>query len=177
MSKDRSEKAFLKFMDWLATSGTLRPATARSRRAAAKKILEVATEEEKQDLASIDADDLLNRFQNLYALDYKTESLQVYRSRFKSAFEDFLRYTENPSSFKPTLNARTNRPNAKNGSSRNAENNRIPPSATPPNRSGEVVFPIPLRQGLTVSLVNVPPDLTSKEAEKISAVVKALAEK
>lgn len=39
-----------------------------------------------------------------------------------------------------------------------------------------VVYPIPIRPGLIVRIANLPDDLTKAEAEKIAAVVMALAE-
>jgi hypothetical protein len=175
MSKDYSENELFKFLGWLADTGQLKRATALSRRASSKKMLEIAQPEERQDLRKVDVDDLSQRFENRASMKYKPHSLQVYKSRFKSALDDFLRHAENPSSFKPSVGNRSVRPT--NGAAPKLRRSVPPPTLAQPPLLGEIVFPVPLRPGLTVNLVNIPPDLTAKEAEKISAIVMALAEK
>ena len=45
-----------------------------------------------------------------------------------------------------------------------------------PPRNPHEIFPIPLRDDLVVYVQNVPLDMTTREAEKICAVVRALAD-
>jgi hypothetical protein len=39
----------------------------------------------------------------------------------------------------------------------------------------KIIFPIPLREGVVVQIHNLPMDLTAAEAQRISAVINALA--
>ena len=106
-------------------------------------------------------------------------NLQVYKSRFKTGRDDFLRWVDNPSTFKPSTAQR------ENGARVQSEPRRRQPSPSvvavaaseAPRTNQRIVFPIPLRPDLVIELHNIPSDLTDAEAERISAIVKALAKR
>lgn len=180
MSKDFSERAMLRFLDYLSNKHLMKPATVRARKAAAKKMLDVLDSKEKEDLSAIDIDQLYDQFINKHGMDLTPESQKVYKSRFTSAYNDFLAYTENPTDFKPSVSKRepatqSSRKPAKSRKKPRVETGIEQPPAT--SRPGTVVFPVPIRPELTVELRNIPSDLTTAEAEKISAVIQALAQK
>lgn len=181
MAKNYSADAFFKFMDYLNKKALLKPATARARKAAGSKMLAVLEDEEKQDLREIDIDDLHERFTNKSGTGYTPTSLQVYKSRFKSALQDFIRFTDNPSGFKPALSQRDMSKGAASGTKRKKKRRQLktahPATVVAPPLTGTIVFPVPLRPDLTVEIHNVPSDMTEQEADKIAAVVKALAQK
>ena len=179
MPKDYSADEFFRFMDYLRDKHLMKPATVRSRRVSAKKMLDVLEEDEKQDLRKINVDELHERFIIKHGMDFTPSSRQVYKSRFKSAVSDFLRFVEDPS-FKPSVVKRDTggplpirkkgRGKEKSVATNPAESN----SSAPP---GTIVFPVPLRPELVVELRGIPSDMTEQEADKIAAVVKALAQK
>lgn len=177
MSKDYSANAFFAFMDYLKEKGLLKANTAQARKAAAKKMLAIADDSERQDLRSINIDELHERFANKSGTGYRPESLQVYKSRFKTAREDFIKYVDNPTSFKPSVAQRD--ANAKAGVQPRKKSPEMDSggSRRKPTSSGNIVFPVPLRPDLIVELHNVPSDMTESEAERIASVVKALAQK
>lgn len=177
MTKDYSADASLNFMDVVRNKHYLKPATARARKAALKKMIEVMDNEEKHDVRRVDLDALHERFANKEAGAFSTSSLQVYRSRFRSALKDFISYTDDPTNFRVTLHKSSGvqktttakkKPKADRGYTPTFEDT-APPST--------IVFPIPIRTDLTVTVHGIPSDLTTQEAEKIAAVVKALAVK
>lgn len=174
--KDYSAEAYYSFMDYCANKGLVKANTAQSRKAAGKKMLELLDPEERRDLRTIDLDQLHNCFVNKSGTEYTPDSLQVYKSRFKTGLVDFLRWVENPATFKPSTQQR------ENGARTPSE--PLHRQASPPGRSAEpqrsslgVVFPVPLRPDLIVQIHNIPSDLTEAEAERISAIVKALAKR
>ena len=114
---NRSRDGALKFMDYLSHKGLMAPATARARKAALGKVLSVLDEGEANDVTQIDLDDTMTRFTNLHGQNYTPQSLQVYKSRAKSALEDFEDYLENPLGFRPSLNKRS----TKNSSSKESK--------------------------------------------------------
>jgi len=92
-----------------------------------------------------------------------------------SALKDFITWVDDPVGFTP---GHTEQPGA---AQKNA--NRLPSTSAekareeltlnqPDNPTG--IFPIPIRKDQVVYLQNIPIDLSSKEAQKIVAVVKAL---
>jgi len=157
----------------------LNESTGRARKIAAQRILTVLDDHEKQDLRAIDLDTVFQRFANKNAKDFTPESLASYRSRLRSAIDDFLKYVSNPAAFRTGTISRTSRraeaqQDESAGKTFTKRFVRIRPAGNfgpPPG----VVFPIPLRPDLVVQLHGLPADLTQAEADRIAAVVKALA--
>lgn len=178
---DRSREAALRFMDYLAQKGIMAPATARSRKAALSKVLSVLDKDEAVDVTQIDLDHTMHRFSNLQGQGYTPQSLQTYKSRVKSALEDFSAYLENPLGFRPALNKRTTKTSVKKEAPDNGSNGPSPgePYQSRPKLSEDFVnptiLPIPIRPDVTVRIQGLPFDLTQQEAAKISAVVRAMA--
>lgn len=177
MSANRSVSAFLSFLDYLGQKGLIPNATASSRRATANKVVSILSEEEAQDVLSLDLDHLMQRFHNLNGQQYTPESLQTYKSRMKTALEDFRNYVENPLAFKPAGQGRAK--TKQNGEKPNTlKREHAPhvqssaPSPSPPS-STVMVLPIPLRTDLTVQIAGIPFDLTKSEAQKIANIILA----
>jgi hypothetical protein len=177
MSKDYSAPAFFTFMDYQKDKGLLKSNTAQARKAAGKKMLEIADESERQDLRTIDVDELHARFANKAGTDYHPDSLQVYKSRFKTARDDFIKYVDNPAAFRPSVAQRD--PGTRSGGQTRRQPAAPASAQTAPRcpSTGNIVFPVPLRPDLIVELHNIPSDLTEPEAERIAAVIKALSHK
>jgi len=181
-NNDRSREAALSFMDYLAKKGLLAPATARSRKAALGKVLSVLDEDEAVDVTSIDLDDTMARFNNLEGQSYTPQSLQTYKSRAKSSIEDFESYLDNPLGFRPSINKRaSSKTTSKKSSGAETETNSSA-SSIQPTRSKETndyvnptILPIPIRSDITIRVQGLPFDLTTQEAAKIAAVIKAMA--
>ncbi len=177
MSNGYTAQEFIDFIDYLANKGLLKKATASARKAAAQAFLDILDEDEKIDIRSIDLDELATRFANIQGEKFTPQSLTTYKSRYKSAFKDFLSYRENPLGFKPQITQRKKRDKSK--SSSNTEN--IKPTKIP-TRSDNTnspfnnhIFPIPIRADKVVQIAGLPHDLTESEANKIANVIKALA--
>lgn len=184
MSPKYNEQELTEFLDYLSGKGLLNSNTAQGRKVATLKILAALDDHEKVDLRNIDRDATFHRFVNRFGKGFSPGSLKVYRARFNSALDEFIRYQDNPSGYKSATAAR----NASTRSER-SDGTVVRITRTRPTREGAtasahtgaanaaigtVVFPIPLREGLVVQIHNLPPDLTRAEAAKISAVVTAL---
>lgn len=183
--KDYSLDALNRFLDYVSNKGLLKKNTALSRKQAANKIFSVLESNEINDLRTIDVQHAFERFTNLQGTDFKPSSLQVYLSRVNSALADFFSYVENPAIFKPAGAQRSASQNKKNDNGKiSPKQTKIKPQAQAEpeilddenlHQSKHIVIPVPLRQGLTVKIHNIPPDLTQREAEKLAAIVRAYA--
>ena len=174
--KDFSEAGLYDFLDSAAKRGLLKPNTANSRKAAASKVLAVLEPDEKADLRRIDIEEVFHRFQNKQGHEYKTESLQVYLSRVKTAVSDFVRWRENPAAFKSASPARAQVRAVRAKESAPAQSVDSSAQSTNHQTNGHstgITIPVPLRDGLTVLISNIPADLNRSEAERISAIVRA----
>ncbi|MEH6585821.1 MAG: hypothetical protein V7720_04640 [Halioglobus sp.] len=173
--KDYSEKGFHAFLRHSALSGLLNPSTARARKTAAEQLLVELKSEERADMRMVDVDELCLRFHKMQGSTIRSESMEVYRTRLKDALVDFISWTNEPGSFKPSESeVRTTRENLKKDSPGEAKA-REQLVLDPPRRPHEI-FPVPLRDDVVVYIQNVPLDMTPKEAQKIAAVVCALAD-
>ena len=181
MSQNRSRDDLVRFLDYLGDKGLVARATASARRTAAAKVLAVLSDEEALDVLNLDLDLLMARFDNLNPRQYTPDSLQTYRSRLKTALEDFRTYSENPVSFRPSGQTRARKASqdsAKAPRKRNpADQSSIQQSPTSTSQMVDLPnvnqMPIPLRQNLTVRIFGLPFDLTKQEAQKIANIVLA----
>lgn len=183
MSFDSNLTGLFKFLDWMADKGYTPANTASSRKAAANKVITALGDDEASNVLSIDVDDAIQRFATKHGGRYSQESLQSYKSRVKTALEDFAAYKADPVGFRPS--GRTSGKPRSNGAKQGKPNAARQPAiafdpkpapATPSVNSvapgGEVV-PIAIREGLIVKIGNLPFDLTPDEARKIANVVLA----
>jgi hypothetical protein len=183
MSGKKSREAAIEFLEYLAQKGLMAPATARARKAAVNTVLGILDEQESQDVTSINLDDVMNRFGHLQGKDYTPQSLRTYKSRVKSALDDFASYVENPLAFKPNVQTRERRPAQSKAPSsviRNTPDSSVSDVSRPsaPAVSGPMassILPIPIRADLTIHIQGLPFDLTEAEAKKIASVIQAMA--
>lgn len=172
--KDYTEAAFHDFMRTSAVSGLVNPSTARARKLAAEQLLVELKSHERTDMRHVDVDELCMRFHKLQDSTVRPESLDLYKSRLKDALADFLAWTDDPGSFRPRQSelraTRESRRKETPGEALAREELALNPPRHPHD-----IFPVPLREDLVVYIQNVPLDLTPKEAEKVAAVIRALA--
>ena len=173
--KDYSEASFHDFMRQSVMSGLINPSTGRARNRAAEQLLVELKAHERQDLRLLDVEDLCNRFHKLQDSTVRPETLDLYKSRLSDALADFIAWTDSPDAFTPR--------DSEYRATRDLLKSEPPELslareelALKPPRSPHEIFPIPLREDLVVYVQNVPLDMTLKEAEKICAVVRALAD-
>lgn len=179
----RSRDEFFKFLDYVRSKGLMSPATVEARKASANKVLGILDESEAQDVTNLDLDAVIDRFENLHGKNYTPDSLRSYKSRTKSAIDDFVRYLENPLAFKPGVQRRDKKP--ANGGAQKKVHHLAAQSFTTASpvidrptlvpAASSTIIPIPLRADLTVHVQGLPFDLTPAEAKKIAAVIQAMA--
>lgn len=184
--KNYSLDGLNRFADYVIEKGLMKPETAKARKRAANSILGILGPSEVEDLRSINVDHVSQRFANLQGIGFKPASLKVYKSRLKSVLADYFLYVEDPINFKSTVNTRMSTSSdkkPKNGKTKektiaNGDASHVPSASNhhlEAEKHGSLVFPIPIRPGLIVKMLNIPDNLTKAEAEKISAVIRALA--
>lgn len=180
MAQNRSRDELLNFLDYLGEKGLVARATASARRTAAAKVLAVLSEDEASNILLHNIDHLMERFENLNPHQYTPDSLQTYRSRLKTALEDFRAYSDNPVSFRPSGKNRSRKNKGETGASgkkQTASSSSAPTEITHPSPAVNLPnvnqLPIQLRQDLTVRIFGLPFDLTKQEAQKISNIILA----
>lgn len=187
MSNGYTASEFIEFIDYLADKGLLKKATASARKAAASAFLDILDDDEKVDIRAIDLDSLAMRFANIQGSKFTPQSLTTYKSRYNSAYKDFISYRENPLGFTPNISQRKKRGKTSSTTTsvpietvskkptKMMPGLTAPPTVTPDLSGETIIFPIPIRKGVIVKVAGVPVDLTEAEAGKIADVIKALA--
>lgn len=179
MDGKRSRAAVLEFHDYMARKGLMAKPTAMARKAALGKVLGVLSDDEAQDVTSLNIDDVMTRFTHLEGRSYTPDSLTTYKSRVKSALDDFANYLSNPMAFRPSIGGKKSRIKIVRSKPKSEiERDDIatpPPPVASPSFTAANILPIPLRADLTVRIEGIPFDLSQAEAKKIANVVLAMA--
>src|SRR3954471_7905349 len=124
MDNSRSREAVLEFLGYCKDKGLMKAPTAEARKAAVNQVLGILGDDEASDVAKIDLDSVMRRFQNMHGSRYTPDSLKTYRARVKNSIFDFLRFRENPMDFRPSAGSTANRvPKLKKPQSAQAEPN------------------------------------------------------
>ena len=181
MDTARSREALAEFLDYLAAKGLMARATVLARKAAASQILAILEPTEASDVVSLDVDDVVARFGRLHGRKYTPQSLATYKSRLRSALEDFRSYLSNPLAFRPSIQAREK---SKSAPSRDVSPDQPRPKPDlktdaprpiPMPAAASNILPIPIRADLTIFVQGLPFDLSEGEARKIAGVITAMA--
>jgi hypothetical protein len=170
-------RALVDHWDWAADRGLMNKNTAGALRIACSEVLGIDPDWETKELSTLDVEAHLTRFQNLRAKNYKPESLNVYKARFRRALSQFLDYTKDPAAWKPGGQDRPARQNGGRKRPAAEQHDFIDPRPEPGAPLGTdeyIVYPFPLREGRIVRLI-LPPDLKASEAKRLSAFVATLA--
>ncbi len=177
------------FLDYAIQKGYLKTATGQAMKTAVKEVLsatEGADGWETVDLTTLDEDDVLRRFETLRAMKFSAGSLHTYKGRYSRAAAMFDEFRASPATWRPSVKQRSRtkgtsstlagpsppeaRAEGHAGSSPSAD----PPTPHPGHGSAIITYPFPLRHGVLASL-ELPPDLTRREARRLTAFIESLA--
>jgi hypothetical protein len=183
-----SESDLLDFLDMLASTHLVKRNTVDSWKTASQKILDVMRPEERADLRNLDVDAIFRRFENRDGKRYKPSSLRVYKSRFSTALDQFARWRDNPSGYRPDPRDKKSdtKPTARPRPSIRQRERRLGPSPTDqpleritahvePEGADTITLPVPLRPGVMIKIVGLPVDLSGAEAKRLASVLAAYA--
>jgi hypothetical protein len=179
MDGKRSREALSEFLDYLTEKGLMAKATAQARKAAASKVLGILGEPEANDVTTVDLEDVVARFGRLHGKQYTPQSLTAYKSRLRSALDDFQSYLTNPLAFRPSVQSRDRSKGKVTkdlSASSTLESRPEPIRPNPLPRATSDIVPIAIRADLTIYIQGLPFDLSEAEARKIAAVVTAMAQ-
>jgi hypothetical protein len=165
------------FLRQAPVAGLLNPAVAKSRSQALEQLLLELTPSERGDIRLIDVDDLCSRLHKIGDSSVRPEVIDLYNKRLKSTLIDYLAWVKEPSSYASVGGDR-----AKGGKradrlehGRAQELHALENTALATSDWAAGLVSIPLREGRSVFVQNLPLDLTEQEARKIAGVIEALA--
>jgi hypothetical protein len=188
---DGTSEGLQEFLSWAGGRGEINPSTASALSVAVRQVLAVEPDPDRVDVREINIEDVLDRFETLNRTGYSTQSMQVYKSRFRRAVSMYTAWLDKRPDWKSGGRPRATKAAAAGSSSTNskrtgAKTTRSRAAAAPvaavPHRDSEptsdvtpmVPYDLPLRPGLRVRLV-LPEALTKADATRIAAFVNSLA--
>ena len=173
------------FLVWVGSKNLMKIETLNSLRVASGKVLAVLDEAERHDLRQIDREQVFARFQNAAGSTYNPSSLNVYRSRFNTALDQFTNFHGDRSSYKASNGGNKSvekavkkaKPSAQvlDASASNPHPVVSPPLGAISSAAEGLTLPIPIRPGVIVKIFGLPSDLSVSEAKKVCAVISAYA--
>jgi hypothetical protein len=176
MANAYSADDLLAFLDHAGDKGLMPAATSQALAVATRNVLGILSDTEKADLRQLDLDAAIKRFTNKRAKDFNPSSLKEYGRRIRRAVDLFLSWRDDPANF--TVKTRTTTGPRKRDTELGGDEPMTRETSTeqaPDEVAGTYRSAIPIRPGLVVTLVNIPNDLTSAEAERIAGFVRMLA--
>lgn len=176
--EDFTPAGLLRFLRGAPEQGLLNPAVARARANAIDQLFTVITPEEREDIRRIDVDRLAGRLHKLEGSTIRPEVVELYRTRVHEALVDYLAWLADPKTF-ATIGGHTLRRDLRAFAAAGedaAEARALEDIALATSDRRKDYISVPLREGLTVYVTNLPLDLSQAEAERIARVVSALAQ-
>lgn len=177
MANDYSVDDLLDFLSHAGDRGLIPAATAQALAVAVRNVFAVLGDVERQDVRKVDLDGAVKRFTNKRAKDFSPSSLKEYGRRAHKAVELYRKWRENPANFA----VKTRSSSIKK---RERTQQPVPTSPSPSTEveqqavardPGGYQSAFPVRPGRVITLLNVPEDLTSSEADRLAQFVKMLA--
>lgn len=172
---DTSGKALIEHWDWVAQKGLMNKNTAGALRSAVKQVLSIEEDPDATDIATLDVESFLKRWENLRKQNFKPDSLETYKQRFRQALGLYRSYLEDPGGYRPSR-AKPSRPEKTNGKKPGREASAQPTEtpAEPLQQRGKVMdYPFPLREGVIAHLY-LPVDLRASEVKRPGAFMSTL---
>ena len=166
----------LDFLREAPAQGVLNPAVARSRANAIEQLFPELTEDERADLRRIDVERLAARMHKIQGSTIRPEVLALYKERVHDALQDYFAWLDNPSGFSSNSGHALRR-GMRQGFAKGASEEEVKALeeiALATSERRRDMLSLPLREGVTVFVTNLPLDLREDEAERIAGVVRAL---
>lgn len=174
MTNDYTMDDLLDFLNHAGDKGFMPAATAQALAVASRNIFGVLEANEQKNIKALDLDAIIKRFNNKRAKDFSPASLKEYGRRVRKALDLYEQWKNNPADF--SVKTRSPRKSRKE-TSIETRHSEIPIPDNHPglNQAGGYQSSFPVRPGRVVTLLNIPEDLTSTEAEKLANFVRILA--
>lgn len=176
-----NKAGLLKFIDMNIDKGWVNSNTGAGWKAAAKKILEAVGPDD--DLRQLDLKSEVVRYANRHPGALSPDSLNQYEKRIALAIDQFVKFKENPTGYKPIgrgLSSTAKTPKKEKQPAAPTTPKAETVDATPTHKpitgmatDTSLAMPFPLRSGFLAQIV-IPRDLTKDEAARLCAFIQTL---
>lgn len=166
----------LDFLRQASTQGVLNPAVAKSRALAVEQVFSELNASERLDIRLIDVDLVCARLHKIEGSSIRPEVVELYKQRVRAALQDYFAWLADSKRFVSVGGDPVRRDRRiLGGGEAAAETRALEETALAGSDRRPDLISIPLREGVTVYITQLPLDLSPTEAAKIARVVEALA--
>ena len=174
MTNNYTMDDLLDFIGHAGDRGLMPAASAQALAVATRNVFGVLEEEEQKAINTLDLDAIIRRFNNKRARDFSPASLKEYARRVRKAVDLYEQWTDNPADF--SVKTRSPRRARKESINEMKDFNTTQTNVQPlQSRTGGYQSSFPVGAGRVVTLLNIPEDLSSAEAERLAQFVRMLA--
>lgn len=180
---DYSKAALIRFVDTVSEQGLVNANTANGWKAACARIFEDLSND--ADMRSIDVPTAIKRYHNKHAGTLKPSSLKEYERRLVRCISDFIKYTDEPTAYKPKGRGPSGVGNLTREQKRKPKANEKGPME--PSNTSSTIFPsrptaiaglsleFPMRADFLAQVL-VPRDMKTDEARRFTQFILTLAQ-
>jgi len=148
------------FYDQVRREGKMQAPLSYARKSSLKTISKYLNDNEKNDVPTIDIDELAKRIEQSGEMD--SNKIKQHMANLRRAIKEYMSYKENPDAWEPpSQRTRVEREDATKG-------NKGKP------KSKYLTYHFPLRPKVFVTLDSIPYDMTLDEAERLAAFIRML---
>ena len=152
----------LNFFIFAEEKGFLKTNTARSNKAVMMRVCSVLDADEQNHLDRLTPDEIYNRFKTKFAANLSAESLRVYKSRFLSALDTYKEWQQKEG-VQPLAQMVEEEISLVEHAKKHSNLKRIVLTEVP----------VAMSDGSIVKIMNLPQDLSFKEAERLKRIIDA----
>ena len=173
------KQELLVFLDWVGEKGMMKASTARSLKGACNAVLSVLDEAEEMDLLNVDLESTFQKYENLNGLQVSPGTMRAYRQRVRYAIEEFGKYNENKSTWKPSGGRRSTQSSSQPWKPRGGEHKKDAPNENHKTDANYVdvstiTHHFPLRRDAVVTISGIPFDVKRSEMARLTAFISNL---
>lgn len=178
---EQNKAALFGFLDYASEKNLVKKEAAQALKSASRKVFSILDDQEQEDIFALDLDEVFRRFGNSpSARDVNPNTMRAYQQRVRQAVEDFKRFKDDPTNWKP---ARTRR-QTRTTRATPAHDTRTPKEAERKEQSvadpvhlvsvEAIVHRFPVRRDVIVQISGIPFDITKAEMARMTAYLSNL---
>ena len=168
------------FLEWAAEKGLMKKQSAMSLKTACTNVLSILDDSEAADLSNIDWESVHQRWENINARNVSPSTMRAYRQRVKYGVEEFGRYLENRSTWKPAGGQRSVSSGSQSRKTDQTRQRTREVNEARDDSHDDIVDPsrithrFPLRRDMVVAITGIPFDVKKSEMARLTAYLSNL---
>ena len=177
---DYSTQGVMNFLDFASQRGLMKKSSVTPIKTACNNIFPVLDESEASDVSKLDLEAVIQRYKNINSLKVRPDTMQTYATRVKYAVSEFIKYNDDPASWKPQGGQRSATSAQSSRREKPAPNGASQPIGNEPTPKGssldasQITHQFPIRRDMVVTVQGIPFDVRRSEMARLTAFLSNL---